>query len=144
MVYIGFDSKGKVQLKYHVRSKGVSESYIKKLSKSDLMKHYENMLNGRSINYKSISNFKRCWKNQENHVGIKTISQDKLINQELWSGRNYDPITCRWYPIYEQKTETKFKHNKKTFDMEKIIKSNVKYIEDNNDLVKKMMNDFMN
>ena len=98
--YIGYNSKGMLQKKLHVRSKGVSSKIFKWMSDSEILERYEKMLKGESDTYNNISTFKRSWKNKEsNCYKISTELTKKVINQERWSGRIYNENNHRWIPI---------------------------------------------
>lgn len=97
--YIGKNKKtGEMEKDFHVRSKGVSKSYLDDLDEERLKEDYMKMLLGESVTYKEIQRFERNWKTRNGEIGIKTVSESKTINRTPWEGREYDPNTFRWLP----------------------------------------------
>ena len=103
--YIGFNNDkespnfGKLEKRFHIRSKGISKKYIEKIDNELLKVNYDNMMEGKSITYDGITNFKRNWKQRNGDIGIQTIKQTKIINQSTWDGRIYNADELRWEPI---------------------------------------------
>jgi hypothetical protein len=86
---------GKIVIKYHVRSKGINIKYLKRLNKEQLVWNYVNMLTGEKVIYKDLTRFNRNWKQKKRAIRIKTVSETKVINQEKWQERIYEPETYR-------------------------------------------------
>jgi hypothetical protein len=97
---MGKDHKtGKIVIDYHVRSKGINSKYLEKINNEKLVEDYAQMLNGSKVTYDNLTRFNRNWKQRKGEIGIKTITETKVINQQRWEGRVFNATDYRWLPI---------------------------------------------